>query len=390
VIDEQAASRPLVATCSRGLEGVLAGELSTLGLAAVTPGRGFVAFSGDLRAVCQCNLRLRTAIRVIVPLVNGTVRGRDDLYRLAASTDWPALVARGQTVAVDVAGANRAIRNTAFAAQVVKDAVVDSIRERCGWRPSVDRTEPDLRIHLHLSELVTSLGLDSTGEPLSHRGYRPRGGPAPLAETLAAGVLLLAGYDGSTPLLDPMCGTGTVLVEAALIATRTAPGLSRRFAFERWGWSDRALLDEARRAAEGERREAPCAIVGSDRDRRAVRAAARNLEAAGMTPWVSVEQRDALDLELPWAEGGMIVTNPPYGRRMGECEQLADFYERFGDRLKGHARGATAWLLVGNRELAKRIGLRASRKIPVFNGPIECRLLKIELYAGSRKPTQSS
>jgi putative N6-adenine-specific DNA methylase len=329
-------------------------------------------------------------MRVVVPLARGRVAGRGDLYELASGVAWTELLRRGQTVAVDVAGSNRALPNTAFAAQVVKDAVVDAVRAREGWRPSVDRTDPDLGIHLHLSDGETALGLDSTGEPLSHRGYRPRGGPAPLAETLAAGVLLLAGYDGTEPLLDPLCGSGTFLAEAALLATRTPPGRRRRFAFERWAGHDERAYREVTGDADRKRRDAPAPIVGFDRDRRAVAAAVRNLEAAGVDRWVSVERRDVLGLELPWGEGGLIVANPPYGKRMGDVEDLGAFYERFGDRLKSHARDATAWLLVGNRELANRIGLRASRRIPLFNGPIECRLLKYELYAGSRKPPQSS
>ncbi|HSN57502.1 MAG TPA: THUMP domain-containing protein [Candidatus Sulfomarinibacteraceae bacterium] len=375
-----------MATCSRGLEEVLADELRTLGFEAVEPGRGVVAFIGDLAAIWRANLWLRTAMRVVVPLARGRVAGRGDLYELAAGVAWTELLRRGQTVAVDVAGRSTAVPNTAFAAQVVKDAVVDAVRAREGWRPSVDRADPDLRLHLHLSDGETALALDSTGEPLAHRGYRPHGGPAPMAETLAAGVLLLAGYDGAEPLLDPLCGSGTLLVEAALIATRTPPGRRRRFAFERWAGHDPERYRELSRDADRQGRDAPAPIVGFDRDRRAVAAAARNLEAAGVDRWASVERRDALGLELPWGEGGLIVANPPYGKRMGDVEDLGAFYERFGDRLKSHAREATAWLLVGSRELANRIGLRASRRIPLFNGPIECRLLKYELYAGSRKP----
>ncbi|MCU0304537.1 MAG: THUMP domain-containing protein [Thermoanaerobaculales bacterium] len=390
MIDAGSSPRPLVATCSRGLEEVLADELRALGAADVAPGRGVVGFSGGLEAVYSANLRLRTAARVVVPLASGRVADRDQLYGLASTVPWQDMLVRGQTIAVEVAGRSPAFANTVFAAQVVKDAVVDRVRDRQGWRPSVDRGAPDLAIHLHLSDRLTAIGLDSTGEVLAHRGYRPRGGPAPLSESLAAGVLLLAGYDGTEPLLDPLCGTGTIAVEAALIATRTAPGVRRRFACERWTGHDAGLLAELRRAADGERRDAPAPIVARDRDQRAVEAAVRNLEAAGMSRWVAVERRDALDLELPWGSGGLIVGNPPYGKRLGETEQLGGFYERLGDQLKQRAADATAWLLVGNRELANRIGLRAARRIPLFNGPIECRLLKYELYRGSRKPSQSS
>jgi putative N6-adenine-specific DNA methylase len=304
---------------------------------------------------------------------------------------WPEIVARGQTIAVDVAGRSRAVRNTAYTAQVVKDAVVDCIRKRQGWRPSVDRERPDVGVHLHLSDGVTTVSLDTTGEQLSHRGYRPRGGPAPLAETLAAGVLLHAGYDGSEPLLDPLCGTGTFAVEAAFIATRTPPGLRRTFACERWANHDAELFSEVRRTAVHEAREAPAPIVATDRDERAVQATRRNLKAAWMDRFAEVRKRDVLDLELPWGTGGIIVANPPYGKRIGDVKKLQSFYKKLGDTLKKNAQGATAWLIVGNRELANKIGLRPKRRIPLFNGPIECRLLKYELYEGSRKrPAEES
>ena len=379
-------NQPLVATCARGLETVLADELRSLGAGGVAPDRGSVLFSGDLRTVYDANLRLRTAMRVLVPLVRGEVRSREGLYDLAASIAWEAVIADGQTLAVEVVGRHRAFRNTNFAGQVVKDAVVDRLRERRGRRPDVDRENPDIRLHLRLVEKgASTLSLDSSGEPLSHRGYRPRGGPAPLAETLAAGILLLAGYDGSEPLLDPMCGTGTFAVEAALIATGTPPGLHREFAFEKWAAHDSRAFGEVQHEASHGHRDASQPIVARDRADRSVRSTRRNLKAAWMDPWVEVEQRDALDLLLPWGSGGMIVANPPYGKRVGEVDRLYGFYRRFGNSLKKQATGATAWILAGEPRLAKVIGLKPSRRIPLFNGPIECRLLKFEMYEGSRK-----
>lgn len=390
MIDAKTPPQPLVATCSRGLEEVLADELRAMELTGISPGRGFVGFTGGLRAVYDANLRLRTAARVVIPVARGQVRDKEQLYDLATTVPWHRIVQRGQTIGIDVAGRSRPFNNTNFAAQVVKDAVVDTIRDRQGWRPSVNRTEPDVRLHLHLSDGLTTVSLDSTGEQLSHRGYRPRGGPAPLAETLAAGVLLLAGYDGSEPLLDPLCGTGTFAAEAALIATRTPPGLRREFAFERWAMHDPELYSEVTHTARGEHRDAPAPILATDRDDRAVQATRRNLKAAWMNQSVEVEQRDIDSLILPWGSGGDIVANPPYGKRLGDVERLKQFYKRLGDSLKTNAQGATAWLLVGNRELANNVGLKAKRRIPLFNGPIECRLLKYELYEGSRKHTSQS
>lgn len=370
---------PLVATCTRGLEDVLADELRALGAEAVAPGRGMVSCTGDLATVYDTNLRLRTAMRVLVPMARGQVRGRRELYDLAASVAWDRILRRGQTIAVEVAGSSRFFRNSVFAGQVVKDAVVDRLRASWGQRPDVDRTNADVRLHLHVSDGASSLALDSTGEPLSHRGYRPAGGPAPLAETLAAGMLLLAGYDGAQPLLDPLCGTGTLAVEAALIASATAPGLRREFAFERWSVHRQELFEEATRRASSGRHDPPCPIVARDRDQRAVQATRRNLAAAWMDRFVTVEQSDALDLR--WHDG-LIVTNPPYGKRLGDVSRLEGFYRRLGDRLKRHATGSVAWLLVGDPRLAKRIGLRPSRRIPLYNGPIECRLLRFDLYEG--------
>jgi putative N6-adenine-specific DNA methylase len=379
-------NQSLTATCARGLEKVLAEELRDLGIEAVAPDRGSVLFSGDLRTVYDVNLRLRTAMRVLVPLVRGEVRSRENLYELAASVAWEEVFTEGQTFAVEAVGRHRTFRNTTFGGQVVKDAVVDRLRSKRGRRPDVDRDQPDLRLHLRLVEKgASTLSLDSSGEPLSHRGYRPRGGPAPLAETLAAGILLLAGYDGSEPLLDPMCGTGTFAVEAALIATGTPPGLHREFAFERWGAHDQRVFGEVQHEASHGHRDAPQPILARDRAERALRSTQRNLKAAWMDRWVEVEQRDALDLMLPWGSGGVIVANPPYGKRVSEVERLYGLYRRFGDALKKQAAGATAWILAGEPRLAKTIGLKPSRRIPLFNGPIECRLLKFEMYEGSKK-----
>jgi putative N6-adenine-specific DNA methylase len=383
-------NQSLVATCARGLENVLADELRGLGADAVAPDRGSVLFSGDLRTVYDTNLRLRTAMRVLVPLVRGEVKTRENLYQLTASVAWEDVIADGQTFAVEVVGRHRSFPNTTFAGQVVKDAAVDRLRAKRGRRPDVDRDQPDIRVHLRLVDKgASTLSLDSSGEPLSHRGYRPRGGPAPLAETLAAGILLLAGYDGSEPLLDPMCGTGTFAVEAALIATRTPPGLHREFAFERWGVHDQLAFGEIQHEASHGHREAPQRIIARDRAERSVRATQRNLKAAWMDAWVEVEQRDALDLMLPWGSGGAIVANPPYGKRVSDVERLFGLYRRFGNSLKKQATGATAWILAGEPRLAKVIGLKPSRRIPLFNGPIECRLLKFEMYEGSKKRRSS-
>jgi putative N6-adenine-specific DNA methylase len=374
----------LVATCSRGLEEVVRGELAALGHPDAACGRGVVSFGGDLEGVYRANLWLRAATRVLRQLAEGPAASRDALYSLASTVAWEEFVSRGQTFMVEAAGKAPAFPNTGFAALTVKDALVDRLRSRWGSRPDVDRRDADLRIHVHLAGARAAVSLDSSGGPLAHRGYRPRGGPAPLAESLAAGILLLAEYDGVRPFLDPMAGTGTIAIEAALIATGTAPGLRRTFACERWRDHEPERLAALRASALRSRRSPSAPIVARDSEPRAVAAARHNARAAGVGDVVAVERGDVRDLRLP-ADGALIVTNPPYGQRLGDPADLATLYRAVGDALKHRASGATAWLLVGNRELAKSIGLRASRRIVLFNGPIECRLLRFDLYSGSRE-----
>jgi 23S rRNA (guanine2445-N2)-methyltransferase len=375
---------PLLATCSRGLEDVLRGELVALGHEEATAGRGMVSFEGDLGAVYRANLWLRSATRVLRQLAEGPAQDREALYALASTVAWEETVARGQTIVVEAAGRGEAFPNTGFAALTVKDAVVDRLRSRWGWRPDVDRREADVRIHVHLARDRAGIALDGSGEPLSHRGYRPRGGPAPLSETLAAGILLLAGFDGTRPFLDPMAGTGTLAIEAALIATRAAPGLGRTFACERWQQHETERLAQARVSARSAQCPPSAAIVASDNEPRAVAAARHNARQAGVGEAVKVERRDVRELQPP-GPGAVIVTNPPYGERLGNPAELAALYRELGDALKRRAAGATAWLLVGNPELAKSIGLRPRRRIVLFNGPIECRLLRFDLYEGTRE-----
>jgi putative N6-adenine-specific DNA methylase len=379
---------PLTATCSRGLEQVLADELLSLGAKGTRVDRGAVSYSGSLELIYRANLQLRTAMRVLLPLVNGPAANRYTLYDLSSGIAWEDLLERRQTIAVEAVGSSRHLRNTAYAAQVVKDGVVDRLRRCWGARPDVDRHAPDLRIHVHLAGQQATISLDSSGEPLSHRGYRPRGGPAPLAESLAAGILLLAGYDGTGPLLDPMCGTGTIAVEAALLATGTAPGLRRSFACERWSWHRPQVLEELRRQLEANVQPAPAPILARDHDRRAVAATRQNMAAAGVERWVKTACMKLADTES-LAAGSMVICNPPYGHRLGETGELKPLYRELGDTLKRCAAGSTAWLLVGEPELAKEIHLRPSRRLVLFNGPIECRLLRFEMVEGSLRPDVS-
>lgn len=371
----------VAATCARGLEGVVAAELAGLGLGPASPGLGVVEFGADFSGVVRANLWLRGAMRVVVKLAEGRADGRQDLYDMARRIPWESWMGVDETLTVDVAGRSPSFANTAFAGLVVKDAVVDRFRDRVGSRPNVNRNDPDLRLHVHLGSGTAGIGVDSTGSPLSHRGYRPRGGPAPLAESLAAGVLLLAGYDGTQPLLDPMCGTGTLAIEGALLAAGRAPGLRRSFAWERWKFLPGDLGRTLRVQAEERRRRPGWPVVGRDVDPRAVAAATANARAAGVGEYCRFERGDVR--MLPAVQpGSLIVSNPPYGHRLGESNELIALYRDLGRALKAGAPGSKAWLLVGDRTLGRALGLQPQHRMELFNGPLRCVLLGFELVRG--------
>jgi len=372
-----------VATCSRGLEEVLLQELQLLGVRGQAR-PGAVEFAATWEQVARANLWLRTAIRVLVFLASGPCSGREELYQLAFSVRWEELLWREATVAVQVAGRHAAFANTHFAALVVKDALVDRMREHRGFRPSVDVQNPDLRVVLHLEPGACALYLDTSGEPLSHRGYRPRQAQAPLSECLAAGLLLLAGYDGRQPVLDPMCGSGTIVVEAALLASRTPPGWKRSFAFERWPFASTHHLKEARAEALAGRRKPAAPIVGRDLAQQALNLARKAAKAAGVDALVRWERGDVR--ELPRVPAGtLIITNPPYGVRLGEEAELVALYRQLGDAVKRQAAGSTLWLLLGNPRLARQVGLKACKKIQLFNGPLKCQFCAYPVVEGEFK-----
>lgn len=369
-----------VATCSRGLETLLLQELESLGIRGQAR-TGAVEFLGNWQKVASANLWLRTAARLLIHLTGGPCSGREDLYSLAFAFPWEDLVVSNTTVAVQVAGRSTAFANTHFAALVVKDALVDRLRQRKGFRPRVEVQSPDLRVVLYLQPQACRLYLDSSGEPLSHRGYRQKDAKAPLSETLAAGLLLLAGYNGVQPLLDPMCGSGTVVVEAALLATATPPGLKRRFAFERWPFADGHALREAKAKALAEQKKPQAPIVGRDLSAQALAQAGKAARAAGVEAVVRWERGDVR--ELPKVPAGtLIITNPPYGVRLGEERDLVALYRELGDAIKKQAAGSTLWLLHGNPRLARHVGLAPERKVTLFNGPLRCQFCSYPVVEG--------
>lgn len=369
------------ATTAKGLEDVLAAELSALGFRGIKSTSGGVAFSGKINDGYRACLWLRTANRVLMPLVDFSCPSQEALYEGVKEIPWENHLTPQMTLAVDANLRDSALTHSRFAALKTKDAIVDRIRERCEQRPNVEPKDPDLRINLHLAQNHATISLDLAGTGLHRRGYRRDPTIAPLKETLAAGLVALTGWDQQSHFVDPMCGSGSLPLEAALLASDTAPGLlSPNFGFQRWLNFDAAswqtLLEEARQ----EQKQVPNNLIfGSDRDRKAVELARRNAENSRVGNQVRWSQQDFAKL-VPPAASGTLICNPPYGERIGDEAQLEAFYGKIGDTLKQSWKGWTAWIFTGNLPLAKRIGLKPSRRIVLFNGPIECRLLKYELY----------
>ncbi|MGF1535770.1 MAG: class I SAM-dependent RNA methyltransferase [Elainellaceae cyanobacterium] len=377
------------ATTARGLEPLVAQELQQLGASAIEPGFAGVSFEGDRALLYRVNLWGRIPFRVLLHLSEQGCRDGAQLYGAVQTVDWGNYLTPEQTFSVRATGKNRQLNHSHFTALQVKNAIVDQQRQQFGHRSSIDTQDPDVRINVHIhgdgpsgpaqGQRVT-ISLDSTGESLHRRGYRPAVGQAPLKETLAAALLQLAEWTPDQPFLDPLCGSGTLPIEAARQALQIAPGLGRDFAFQRWPDFDASLWQQQRQEAEQQRcRSVDIPIVGSDRDGSVIQQAQSNAALAGVADQVTLLVQ-ALSELVPPADHGVIICNPPYGERLGEADQLGPFYKQLGDVLKQRCRGWTAYVLCGNLTLAKRIGLRPSRRIPVFNGSIECRLLRYELY----------
>lgn len=387
IIRRRATATPLsvehtfFATAARGVEEVLAGEMNALGLSGVTVEKGGVRFTGDLAACYRANLWLRTASRILIPLAEFPCDSPQSLYDGVRTVPWERYLTPDTTLAVECTLRDSSLTHSVFVAQKTKDAIVDTLRDRFGRRPSVNPKDPDLLVNVHLVRNRCTVSLDSSGGGLDRRGYRIEAGEAPLRETLAAALVLLTGWNGGVPLVDPLCGSGTILIEAALLALNRAPGLTReRFGFQRWpGFNAplwRKILNDARQA---ERTSPAAPLVGSDRLEEVLAVARNNSRRAGVERFITFSPGDVRELTPP-PPPGVILTNPPYGRRLGEEEQLKAFYRQIGDVFKQRCAGYTAWLLTGGQELAKEVGLKASRRIVLFNGPLECRLLKYDLY----------
>ncbi|MEE9443534.1 MAG: THUMP domain-containing protein [candidate division Zixibacteria bacterium] len=375
----------MVAKTLSGLEEVLADELSAIGAADVIPMKRSVRFSGDKSILYKANLTCRTATRILKPVKRFQAGSAGELYHNVSQIDWSDYMDVDQTFAIDAVINYSEFSNSMFVAQKTKDAIADWFRKRQEKRPSVDATDPDIRINVHIKKKTATLSLDSSGGPLSHRGYRKEGGKAPLSEVLAAGIIKMSGWDGSSAFVDFMCGSGTFIIEAGLIAKNIAAGLNREyFGFFNWKDLDKNLWDNIKSQAKASiLTQLNCKIVGSDIDPAQVSQTMANIKLAGLSKDIKIECK-SLERQKPPASKGIVIINPPYGERMPVSE-INELYKKIGDALKQRFIGYDAYILTSNLEAAKNIGLRATRRIKLYNGPLECRLLKFEIYKGSKK-----
>ena len=369
------------ATVARSLESIAAAEIESLGAKEVRPDFTGVHFVGDKATLYRVNLWARTIFRVLVPLREFYCPNSDILYQEVQKIFWGEYIQSHQTLAVNCTGSNQKLNHTHYTALQVKNAIVDQQRRESGQRSTIDAKNPDVLVNVHIKQDRCILSLDSSGASLHRRGYRQAMGSAPLKETLAAALLDMAQWDATLPFLDPLCGSGTLPLEAGLKALNIAPGLFRqKFGFESFPDFDPQLWQMMLTEAKNSRRQklkAP--IWGSDRDADVLTQAYGNAVRCGIEHQIQFTQDELASVEAP-ADSGMIICNPPYGERLGEVQELGALYKTLGDVFKQRFKGWTAFILTGNKELAKKVGLKASRRIPVYNGAIPCTLLKYELY----------
>ena len=379
------------ASCPRGLEELLGEDLAAAGGHQVKTLPGGAACTGDWATAYRINLESRIATRLLWRLAYGDYRTEADIYRLAYNINWSKLFSVERNIRVYVTAIRSPLKSLEFITLKVKDAVCDRFRADTDRRPSVNTRNPEIRIHLFLTDTHATIYLDTSGEPLYQRGHKAAKIEAPLKENLAAGILRLAGWTPEQTLLDPMCGSGTFLLEAVQMSLDDAPGLSREageFGFERLLNFEPTLWRELQRAAAERRRETKTLpIFGSDISADAVARTQQNLAHAGVEKLVKVERADLLQRTAP-ATNGALITNPPYGERLGNEDELAAFYPLLGDALKKNFAGWRTWFLSADVRFPKLVGLRVGRKTPLFNGPLECRLYSIDIVAGSARPNK--
>ena len=377
----------LIAKTFMGLEPVLAEELTQLGANNVQIGRRMVSFTGDKEMMYRANFQLHTAIRILKPIKHFKARSAEEVYEQVQKIKWDDILDVKKTFSVDSVVYSEEFRNSRFVTYKVKDAIVDWFREKQGTRPNISVSNPDIRLNIHIAEDNATLSLDSSGESLHRRGYRQEQVEAPLNEVLAAGMILMTGWKGECDLIDPMCGSGTIAIEAALIARNISPGVFRKeFAFEKWNDFDQDLFDMIYND-DSQEHEFEHHIYGYDIDMKAVNTASLNVRAAGMSKDITIAQQDFKDFQQP-AEKSIIVMNPPYGERIS-TPNLLGTYKMIGERFKKAFAGNEAWVLSYREECFEQIGLKPSIKIPVYNGSLECEFRKYVMFDGKMKEFRS-
>jgi putative N6-adenine-specific DNA methylase len=380
----------MIAKTIYGSEDLLAKELTDLGALDVKPLNRSVEFHGDTRLMYEANLWCRTATRILMPILSSKVSDENELYRTVSQIDWGKYIRLDQTFAIDAVIVDSQFTNSLYVAQKTKDAIADQFRSRTGQRPSVDVKNPDIRINVYIYRNECTVAIDSSGDPLFKRGYRRKTGDAPLNEVLAAGIVLRSEWDKNSSFVDAMCGSGTIVIEAALLARNIPPGLTRkRFGFMNWWNYDSDLFESIyEKARQAIIPKLNFQIVGSDIDQRLIREASENANQAGVDKDIVFKRSDIVDL-FPPPPPGVAIINPPYGDRLS-VDDIQSSYRAIGDAFKKNFTNYDAFVFTGNAAAAKQIGLRTSRRIPMYNGPIECRLMKFEMYRGSRKTEPQS
>ncbi|SHF94203.1 putative N6-adenine-specific DNA methylase [Arenibacter palladensis] len=374
----------MVAKTMFGFEEILAKELRNLGAGNVEEGVRSVFFEGDTGFMYKANLCLRTAIKIVKPIHSFRVRDENDLYKKIYAMDWFDYLSTSTTFAIDATVNSENFTHSLYVSQKTKDAIVDKFRDTDGSRPDVDIKFPDVRINIHIQNDQCNVALDSSGRSLHQRGYRTATNIAPINEVLAAGLLLLSGWDGQCDFLDPMCGSGTLLTEAAMIACNIPANINRKeFAFEKWHDFDPDLFEKIVDSSLKRTREFNHKIIGYDKAPSAVRKAQDNIVNANLSDYITVERKNFFDTEKFTDNHLHMVFNPPYGERLDI--EMEDFYTDIGNTLKRNYPGTDAWFITSNLEALKFVGLRPSRKIKVFNSHLESRLVKYIMYEGSKK-----
>jgi putative N6-adenine-specific DNA methylase len=383
----------MIAKTFFGFEEILAKELQTLGAQNVEQGVRMVSFMGDKGFMYKANLSLRTALKILKPIYFFKANNEQALYKGILGVNWSKYINANQTFVIDTTVHSEYFNHSEFVSQKCKDAIVDQFRERTGSRPSIDKAYPDLRINIHIDKDQVSVALDTSGNSLNQRGYRTATNIAPINEVLAAGILLLSGWEGQGHFLDPMCGSGTFLAEAAMIACNIPANINRReFAFEKWNDWDNELFDQIMNSLLKKVTEFRYSIKGYDKAPSAIAKAKANIKNANLEEYITIEERNFFDTEKE-SEGKLhMVFNPPYDERLDI--HMEEFYKNIGDTLKKNYPGTNAWFITANLEALKFVGLKPSRKIKLFNGSLEARLVKYEMYEGSKRtkfnPTPSA